>query len=434
MINWIGIGGEKVYYKNLLAKFGIKFVTTKVGKYKSAVETLTADNMSDADREQTERYINGWWNTILNTVSKNRDISKDSLNAYADRAIMLEDAQNIVKYKMVDSLMYNDEVKSKIKQMLSIDKDESVNQVSVDDMAGDNSTSIGKHIAVYYAYGDIVDKASPQSVFSEGHQIVGKDMCKDLEDLANDDDVEAVVIRINSGGGSAYASEQIWHQISELKKVKPVVVSMSGAAASGGYYISSNANWIVADPSTITGSIGIFGMFEDMSELYTKKLGIDYSEVKTNRNSVFGASGHPFTQEQMGLLQNNVNHGYLIFKKRVAEGRHMSIDQVENIAQGRVWLGEDAIKIKLVDELGGLDKAIAKAAKLAKDNDYKTCSYPAQKSIFEQILNTEQNDYNNLDEHLQMLLGEYYEPFKIISDFKNMDKVQARMQYIIKIK
>lgn len=434
MVNWIGIGGEKVYYKNLLAKFGIKFVTTKVGKYKSAVETLTADNMSDADREQTERYINGWWNTILNTVSKNRDISKDSLNAYADRAIMLEDAQNIVKYKMVDSLMYNDEVKSKIKQMLSIDKDESVNQVSVDDMAGDNSTSIGKHIAVYYAYGDIVDKASPQSVFSEGHQIVGKDMCKDLEDLANDDDVEAVVIRINSGGGSAYASEQIWHQISELKKVKPVVVSMSGAAASGGYYISSNANWIVADPSTITGSIGIFGMFEDMSELYTKKLGINYSEVKTNRNSVFGASGHPFTQEQMGLLQNNVNHGYLIFKKRVAEGRHMSIDQVENIAQGRVWLGEDAIKIKLVDELGGLDKAIAKAAKLAKDNDYKTCSYPAQKSIFEQILNTEQNDYNNLDEHLQMLLGEYYEPFKIISDFKNMDKVQARMQYIIKIK
>ena len=275
MVNWIGIGGEKVYYKNLLAKFGIKFVTTKVGKYKSAVETLTADNMSDADREQTERYINGWWSTILNTVSKNRNINKDSLNAYADRAIMLEDAENIVKYKMVDGLMYNDEVKSKIKKMLSIDQDETVNQVSVDDMAGSDDTATGKHIAVYYAYGDIVDEASPQSVFSNGHQIVGKDMCKDLEDLAKDDNVEAVVIRINSGGGSAYASEQIWHQIAELKKVKPVVVSMSGAAASGGYYISSDANWIVADPSTITGSIGIFGMFEDMSELYTKKLGIN---------------------------------------------------------------------------------------------------------------------------------------------------------------
>ena len=434
MVNWIGIGGEKVYYKNLLAKFGIKFVTTKVGKYKSAVETLTADNMSDADREQTERYINGWWSTILNTVSKNRNINKDSLNAYADRAIMLEDAENIVKYKMVDGLMYNDEVKSKIKKMLSIDQDETVNQVSVDDMAGSDDTATGKHIAVYYAYGDIVDEASPQSVFSNGHQIVGKDMCKDLEDLAKDDNVEAVVIRINSGGGSAYASEQIWHQIAELKKVKPVVVSMSGAAASGGYYISSDANWIVADPSTITGSIGIFGMFEDMSELYTKKLGINYAEVKTNRNSVFGASGHPFTPEQMGLLQNNVNDGYMIFKKRVAEGRHMTLDQVEKIAQGRVWLGEDAVKIKLVDELGGLDKAVAKAAKLAKDNDYKTCSYPAPKSIFEQILNTEQNDYNNLDEHLQMLLGEYYEPFKIVSDFEKMDKVQARMPYIIKIK
>jgi len=434
MVNWIGIGGEKVYYKNLLAKFGIKFVTTKVGKYKSAVETLTADNMSAADREQTERYLNGWWSTILNTVSKNRDISKDSLNAYADRAIMLEDAENIVKYKMVDGLMYNDEVKSKIKKMLSIDQDETVNQVSVDDMAGKDDTATGKHIAVYYAYGDIVDEASPQSIFSNGHQIVGKDMCKDMEDLANDDNVEAVVIRINSGGGSAYASEQIWHQIAELKKVKPVVVSMSGAAASGGYYISSDANWIVADPSTITGSIGIFGMFEDMSELYTKKLGISYAEVKTNRNSVFGASGHPFTSEQMGLLQNNVNHGYMIFKKRVAEGRHMTLDQVEKIAQGRVWLGEDAVKIKLVDELGGLDKAVAKAAKLVKDNDYKTCSYPAPKSIFEQILNTEQSDYNNLDEHLQMLLGEYYEPFKIISDFEHMDKVQARLPYIIKIK
>ena len=434
MVNWIGIGGEKVYYKNLLAKFGIKFVTTKVGKYKSAVETLTADNMSAADREQTERYLNGWWSTILNTVSKNRDISKDSLNAYADRAIMLEDAENIVKYKMVDGLMYNDEVKSKIKKMLSIDQDETVNQVSVDDMAGKDDTATGKHIAVYYAYGDIVDEASPQSIFSNGHQIVGKDVCKDLEDLANDDNVEAVVIRINSGGGSAYASEQIWHQIAELKKVKPVVVSMSGAAASGGYYISSDANWIVADPSTITGSIGIFGMFEDMSELYTKKLGISYAEVKTNRNSVFGASGHPFTSEQMGLLQNNVNHGYMIFKKRVAEGRHMTLDQVEKIAQGRVWLGEDAVKIKLVDELGGLDKAVAKAAKLVKDNDYKTCSYPAPKSIFEQILNTEQSDYNNLDEHLQMLLGEYYEPFKIISDFEHMDKVQARLPYIIKIK
>jgi protease-4 len=434
MVNWIGIGGEKVYYKNLLAKFGIKFVTTKVGKYKSAVETVTADNMSAADREQTQRYLNGWWDTILNSVSKNRNINKDSLNAYADRAVMLEDAQNLVKYKMVDGLMYNDEVKTKIKKLLNIDADETINQVSVDDVASDDSPATGKHIAVYYAYGDIVDEATPQSVFSNGHQIVGKDMCKDLEDLANDDDVEAVVIRINSGGGSAYASEQIWHQIAKLKKTKPVVVSMSGAAASGGYYISSNANWIVADPTTITGSIGIFGLFQDMSELYTKKLGIQYAEVKTNRNSVFGAQGHSFTPEQMGLLQNYVNHGYMLFKKRVAEGRHMTVDEVEKIAQGRVWLGEDAVKIKLVDELGGLDKAIAKAAKLAKDNDYETSSYPEPQSIFEQILNSEQSDYNNLDEQMQMLLGEYYQPFKIISDFEKMDKVQARLPYIIKIK
>ena len=259
-------------------------------------------------------------------------------------------------------------------------------------------------------------------------------MCKDLEDLAKDDDVKAVVIRVNSGGGSAYASEQIWHQISELKKIKPVVVSMSGAAASGGYYLSSNANWIVADPTTITGSIGIFGLFLDRSELYTKKLGINYAEVKTNRNSVFGASGHPFTPEQLSLLQNNVNRGYMLFKKRVAEGRKMTMEQVENIAQGRVWLGQDAIKLKLVDQLGGLDDAIAKAAKLAKMNDYETASYPSPLSTWEQLLGSYVGGDDLLNGKMQAYLGEFYEPFKIINDAKHMDKVQARMPYIIKIK
>ena len=386
MIEWSGIGGEKVYYKNLLAKVGIKFVTTKVGKYKSAVEQLTADNISDADREQTQRYLDGWWNTILATVAKNRSLNKDSLNAYADRVITLEAPENMQKYKLVDGLIYNDQIADIVRKQLGIDKDDDINKLTVDDINADDTPVTGEHIAVYYAYGDIVDKASPQSIFQDDRQIVGNDMCKDLEDLAKDDDVKAVVIRVNSGGGSAYASEQIWHQISELKKVKPVVVSMSGAAASGGYYLSSNANWIVADPTTITGSIGIFGLFLDRSELYTKKLGINYAEVKTNRNSVFGASGHPFTPEQLSLLQNNVNRGYMLFKKRVAEGRKMTMEQVENIAQGRVWLGQDAIKLKLVDQLGGLDDAIAKAAKLAKMNDYETASYPSPLSTWEQLL------------------------------------------------
>lgn len=434
MIEWSGIGGEKVYYKNLLAKVGIKFVTTKVGKYKSAVEQLTADNISDADREQTQRYLDGWWNTILATVAKNRSLNKDSLNAYADRVITLEAPENMQKYKLVDGLIYNDQIADIVRKQLGIDKDDDINKLTVDDINADDTPVTGEHIAVYYAYGDIVDKASPQSFFQDDRQIVGNDMCKDLEDLAKDDDVKAVVIRVNSGGGSAYASEQIWHQISELKKVKPVVVSMSGAAASGGYYLSSNANWIVADPTTITGSIGIFGLFLDRSELYTKKLGINYAEVKTNRNSVFGASGHPFTPEQLSLLQNNVNRGYMLFKKRVAEGRKMTMEQVENIAQGRVWLGQDAIKLKLVDQLGGLDDAIVKAAKLAKMNDYETASYPSPLSTWEQLLGSYVGGDDLLNGKMQAYLGEFYEPFKIINDAKHMDKVQARMPYIIKIK
>lgn len=434
MIEWSGIGGEKVYYKNLLAKVGIKFVTTKVGKYKSAVEQLTADNISDADREQTQRYLDGWWNTILATVAKNRSLNKDSLNAYADRVITLEAPENMQKYKLVDGLIYNDQIADIVRKQLGIDKEDDINKLTVDDINADDTPVTGEHIAVYYAYGDIVDKASPQSFFQDDRQIVGNDMCKDLEDLAKDDDVKAVVIRVNSGGGSAYASEQIWHQISELKKVKPVVVSMSGAAASGGYYLSSNANWIVADPTTITGSIGIFGLFLDRSELYTKKLGINYAEVKTNRNSVFGASGHPFTPEQLSLLQNNVNRGYMLFKKRVAEGRKMTMEQVENIAQGRVWLGQDAIKLKLVDQLGGLDDAIAKAAKLAKMNDYETVSYPSPLSTWEQLLGSYVGSDDLLNGKMQAYLGEFYEPFKIINDAKHMDKVQARMPYIIKIK
>ena len=434
MIEWSGIGGEKVYYKNLLAKVGIKFVTTKVGKYKSAVEQLTADNISDADREQTQRYLDGWWNTILATVAKNRSLNKDSLNAYADRVITLEAPENMQKYKLVDGLIYNDQIADIVRKQLGIDKEDDINKLTVDDINADDTPVTGEHIAVYYAYGDIVDKASPQSIFQDDRQIVGNDMCKDLEDLAKDDDVKAVVIRVNSGGGSAYASEQIWHQISELKKVKPVVVSMSGAAASGGYYLSSNANWIVADPTTITGSIGIFGLFLDRSELYTKKLGINYAEVKTNRNSVFGASGHPFTPEQLSLLQNNVNRGYMLFKKRVAEGRKMTMEQVENIAQGRVWLGQDAIKLKLVDQLGGLDDAIVKAAKLAKMNDYETASYPSPLSTWEQLLGSYVSGDDLLNGKMQAYLGEFYEPFKIINDAKHMDKVQARMPYIIKIK
>jgi len=245
--------------------------------------------------------------------------------------------------------------------------------------------------------------------------------------------VKAVVLRVNSPGGSAYASEQIWHQVELLKAKKPVVVSMGGYAASGGYYISSGANYIIAEPTTLTGSIGIFGVIPDRSELMTKKLGLKFDEVKTNRNSAFGSSSRPFNAEELGYLQSYINRGYQLFRKRVADGRKMTVDQVEAIAQGHVFTGEDALKIKLVDELGGLDKAVAKAAQLAKVDEYYTAAYPTQPSLFEQLM-SQANGGNYLDEQLRVTLGEYYKPFILMREASQMSPVQARLPYYLNIR
>lgn len=290
----------------------------------------------------------------------------------------------------------------------------------------------GDEIAVYYAYGDIVD-SDAGSLMSQGHKIVGKDVCDDLKSLMDDDDVKAVVLRINSGGGSAYASEQIWHYVEMLKKKKPVVVSMGGAAASGGYYISSGANWIVAEPTTLTGSIGIFGMFPDMSGLLTQKLGIKFDEVKTNKNSGFGTPARPFNEEEMAYLEKYIDRGYNLFRQRVAEGRHMSVANVEKIAQGRVWLGQDALKIKLVDELGGLDKAVAKAAALAKLKEYHTSAYPGKTSWIDQILNKVSGS-SYIDNQIRLTMGEYYEPFMLLRNINRQSAIQARLPFLINIK
>ncbi len=435
-IDWHGVGGELTYVKDLLAKVGVRMVPVKVGKYKSAVEMFTQDKMSAENREQTERYINGYWKEITTAVSNSRKISVDSLNAYADRLIATEDPQNLQKYKMVDGFYYTDDIKNVIKEQLKIEKEDAIKQVSISEMANveDKSDDGDDKIAVYYAFGDIVDSEIPSSIFGSDHQIIGKDLVKDFQDLAEDEDVKAVVIRINSGGGSAYASEQIWHQVMELKKVKPVVVSMSGAAASGGYYMSCGANWIVADPMTITGSIGIFGLFPDASDLMTNKLGLKYDEVKTNRNSVMYADGHFFTPEQLGYLQAEINRGYMLFKKRVSDGRHLTMAQVEALAQGHVYLAEDAIKLKLVDQLGGLDDAIAKAAQLAKTKSYYTENYPAPTDWMDKILNSTDNKNSYLDTQLKATLGEYYKPMALMSKIKNMDRIQAMSPVMVTIK
>ena len=432
-VDWHGIASQPIFLKDLMAKFGVKMQLAKVGAYKSAPEMFTADKMSDANREQVTAYINGLWQNICKGVSESRKISVAQLNAYADSFVTLSDAKDFVKYKFVDKLIYTDGIKAEINKLLKNEADDDINTVSLADMkVVKGKEDKGEEIAVYYAYGDIVDSETG-GMMSSGHSIVGKTVCQDLEDLMEDDDVKAVVLRINSGGGSAYASEQIWHYVEMLKKKKPVVVSMGGMAASGGYYISSGANWIVAEPTTLTGSIGIFGMFPDMSELLTQKLGVKFDEVKTNRHSAFGTPARPFNEEEMRYLNKYIDRGYNLFRQRVAQGRKMKVENVEKIAQGRVWLGQDALKIKLVDELGGLDKAIAKAAQLAKLKEYHTSAYPGKVDWLDQLLNkTSGGSY--IKAQMRQSLGEYYEPFMLLKDMNNQSAIQARVPFMMNIK
>lgn len=429
-IDWHGLASEPVFIKDLLAKFGVKMQVVKVGAYKSATEMFTGDKMSDANREQTSAYLNSIWGNITKEVGASRGLSVAQLNAYADSMITFADPQEYVKLKLVDGLLYTDQIKTVVKKQLGIDSDDDIEQVTIADMVNTEAKDQGDEnnkVAVYYAYGDIVDGAVG-GLFSQGHQIDAQVVCKDLADLAKDKDIKAVVIRINSGGGSAYASEQIWHQIMEMKKLKPVVVSMGGMAASGGYYMSAPANWIVAEPTTITGSIGIFGMFPDVSNLFREKLGLKFDEVKTNKYADFGTRARPFTEEEMSYLSLYVNRGYKLFRHRVAEGRKMTDNQVEKIAQGHVFTGQDAQKIGLVDQLGGLDVAVAKAAQLAKLPNYRTSAYPEADDVLDQILKQVKPD-TYLSDELRANLGDYYEPFTLLKTINQQSAIQARLPF-----
>lgn len=431
-LDWHGLAAQPMFYKDLLAKFGVKFQLAKVGKYKSMPEAMTAEGMSEPNREQVTVYINGIWNDMLDDVARSRKLSRQTLNAYADSFTAFADQKQYVSMKLVDKQLYADEVKDELKKMLKADKDDKINQVSLADMTNlPAKDDKGDEIAVYYAYGDIV--STNTGGLTGSACIASDDVCRDLNELAEDDDVKAVVLRINSGGGSAYASEQIWHSMMKLKEKKPVVVSMGGMAASGGYYISCPANYIFAEPTTLTGSIGIFGMFPDISGLLTDKLGIKFDEVKTNRNSGFGTPARPFNEEEMAMLENYVGRGYELFRKRVADGRKMKVEEVEAIAQGRVWLGQDGLKNKLVDALGGLDMAVAKAAELAKLKEHHTEAYPAKKTWVEQLMEGMVTD-DYIDGKMKAALGEYYTPFMTLKNINRQEAIQARMPYHIIIK
>ncbi len=434
-VNWQGLASQPYFLKDLMAKFGVKMQLAKVGAYKSAPEMFTADKMSDPNREQVTAYVQGLWENILKGVSESRKISVETLNQYADNMITFTDPKNYVAYKFVDKLIYSDEVKGEVKKMLKIGDDETINQLSLADMGNvKKKKNEGEQIAVYYAYGDIVDSRGGGLMNIGGHSIVSDEVCKDLEGLMKDDDVKAVVIRVNSGGGSAYASEQIWRSVKLLKAKKPVVISMGGMAASGGYYISCIADYIFAEPTTLTGSIGIFGMFPDVSNLLTQKLGVKFDEVKTNKNAGFGTMSRPFNEEEMSYLNAYIDRGYNLFRSRVAEGRKMSVEEVEKIAQGHVWLGQDALKIKLVDQLGDLDEAIAKAAQLAKLKEYHPAYYPGKADWMTQLMESTTGKGSYLDEQLRLTLGEFYEPMMLLKNINQHNAIQARIPFEMNIK
>ena len=443
-IEFKGLGGKGEYLKGLYDKLGIKYMVAKVGKYKSYVERNTQTGMSDYDREQRTAYINGIWNYWLKEMAEGRKLNAETLNQLANDSIMgFADPKDYVKAKLIDKVMFPEEIKAEIQKRLKIDKDDDINQLTLSNMLNVKSEKKddGEKIAIYYAYGSIVDNETTNLVNGGGHCIVGKTTAEDLRKLADDDDVKAVVFRVNSGGGSAVASEQIRHALKLLKAKKPVVVSMGGVAASGGYWISSPANYIFAEPTTITGSIGIFGLIPNFSGLVTDKLGVTFDGVTTNKFSdyetdlILGKDN----DEIMKHLQTYIDHGYQQFLDIVSEGRGMKPAEVDSIAQGRVWLASDAQKIKLVDKLGSLDDAVKKAAELAKAKEYHTAAYPYEGSWFERFMPNEENKGSYLDSQLQKefkaFLGDLYEPLmEIRQTLKGSSRMQARMLDDVRVK
>lgn len=430
LLDWHGIAMQPMFWTGLMEKVGVKAQVFKVGTYKSAVEPFILKEMSPANREQVESMITDLWKETCTAVATSRKLSPDSLNAYADRYITLSDGADYKRLKLVDDLAYVDQVRDELRKRMN---DKEVTFVSPEVVAAqaEDTGDDDNQVAVYYASGNIVDVAGSGALMGGGDEIIGSRVVEDLDKLANDKDVKAVVLRINSGGGSAYASEQMWRAVQLLKKKKPVVVSMGGMAASGGYYMSCGANYIVAEPTTLTGSIGIFGLIPDFSGLVKDKLGLRFDVVKTNKASDFGTLSRPFDAAESAALQAHVNRGYALFLKRVADGRtaaghKMTPEAVDHIAQGRVWTGNQALKNGLVDKIGTLNDAILKAEQLAQTKNPAVVRYPAPKSWMESF-NKEKQEDDYFERKMKLVLGDYYEPLNFIQNVDRGNYLQARL-------
>ena len=422
-----GLAAVPMFYKGLLDKIGVEMQVFKVGTFKSAVEPFMLDKMSDANREQVSSYITDAWSTITAEISSSRNISVDKLNLMTDSLVTFKEASAVLADGLADTLMYETGIKEYLKNLLKVEKEKDVHLASVKDLTTVSSEKKSKSddiIAILYAEGSITDGAGKEGITSKRY-------VKEIQKLKDNDKVKAVVFRVNSGGGSAYASEEIWEAIGLLKEKKPVVVSMGDYAASGGYYISCNANKIIAQPNTLTGSIGIFGMFPNVEGL-TKKIGVSFDVVKTNSYSDFGNMTRPMRADEKVILQNYIERGYDLFLTRCSDGRGIPKDSLDLIAQGRVWTGNQALEIGLVDEIGGIDTAIKEAAKLAELDDYSLRGFPRKTDFFESFLSNQKEELTT--QVLKDYLGADYEYFKILKEIKEQDFVQARMPYDIVIK
>ena len=430
-IELIGIASGEMMYKDALDKVGIKMEVFKVGTFKSAVEPYILNKISDANKLQKQEYIDGLWSSILQGVSTERKINADSLNAEVNKGLAFVNSDKYVQTKLVDKLLYRDQIDSVFAAQLKVKKSD-LKMVNLSALAAQQTDDIDVKdgvVQVIYAEGEITQ--ANISPFAAGTSTIGAGLGDKLREAAEDDDVKAVVLRMNSPGGDAFLSEQLWHAVKQLRSKKPVVVSMGDYAASGGYYISSAANRIVAQPNTLTGSIGIFGLFPNFSEL-VQKVGVNVEVVKTNdfADLTISMPYKPLTNEQRALIQRHVERGYDIFLSRVAEGRHMTKAQVDSVGQGRVWLGRKAQTLGLVDKLGGLDVAIKEAASLAKLSDYSVDYGVTKVNVWEELFKST-SPSNEFIARLRsaFLTDEERKAIRVMQGVTRYSGIQARLPY-----
>lgn len=424
-VDFRGLSANVTFFKEALDKMGVEMQIFKVGTFKSAVEPFIEKKMSDANRQQMTEYVNDIWSSVVADIANARKLTPESLQRFANEGIFAQEAEALVAIGMVDQLLYRQEVEERLQERCFDTKKEKLKLVKITDMAAATNKTPSKsknQIALLYAAGEI-DGSSDDRVDT-------KKLAAEIYKLKADSAVKAVILRVNSPGGSAFGSEQVWKALDDLKRDKPLVVSMGDLAASGGYYIAAGADWIVAEPTTLTGSIGIYGMIPNVKGL-TDKLGISFDEVNTNRFSGMPSVTKPMSSEERQLIQSNVNRGYTLFTRRCAEGRNLPIDSLLNVAEGRIWSGKRALELGLVDELGGLEVALAKAISLAALSDYKIEEYPAKKEYMQSLI----EDLSGTTQAIigSRLLGESYKYYKQLNTIQQMEPVQARIPFMLTI-